>query len=146
MKKQHRHCTLRYSRPDDKLFDWDIGLYATQHKNDQTKIYHYSTGGAALCGTGVTGNNISGCVGDPRSYTINTLGLDIHNTSRVDFGSWQNAFTYGVDGFQDDVSTKDTRGQFEHHDAGWPPHGFRRLHAVEGDLWLAAGGRQRRPL
>ena len=99
----------RYSRPDDKLFDWDIGFYGTRTTNDQTKTYHYSTSGAAYCNGG-TGNNISGCVGDGRSYTIDTVGFDVHNTSRVTVGSWENAFTYGIDGFQDDVSTSDTGG------------------------------------
>ena len=99
----------RYSKPDDKLFDWNIGLYGTRTTNDQTKIYHYSTSGAAYCNGG-TGNNISGCVGDTRHYTIDTLGFDINNTSRVSIGGWENAFTYGIDAFQDDVNTSDSSG------------------------------------
>ena len=104
--------TLRwkYSKPEDRLFDFDLGLYATRTSTDQWKSYHYSTAGAALCGPGSAGNNISGCVGDPRSYQIDTVGFDFSNTSRVAIGSWENAFTYGVDGFQDDVSSADTRG------------------------------------
>jgi len=103
--------TLRwkYSRPEDRLFDFDLGLYATRTATDQWKSYHYSTSGAAYCGGG-TGNNISGCVGDPRSYQIDTVGFDFSNTSRVAVGGWENAFTYGIDGFQDDVATADTRG------------------------------------
>ena len=103
--------TLRwkYSRPEDRLFDFDLGLYATRTATDQWKSYHYSTSGAAYCGGG-TGNNISGCVGDPRSYQIDTVGFDFSNTSRIAIGGWENAFTYGIDGFQDDVATADSRG------------------------------------
>ena len=99
----------KYSRPEDRLFDWNLGLYANRTTTDQTKIYHYSTSGAAFCGGG-TGNNISGCVGDPRSYRIDTLGFDVNNTSRIAIGGWENAFTYGVDGFQDEVDSSDSRG------------------------------------
>ncbi|RDV03568.1 TonB-dependent hemoglobin/transferrin/lactoferrin family receptor [Undibacter mobilis] len=108
---QNYQGTLRwkYSRPEDRLFDFDLGLYASRTETDQHKIYHYSTSGGAYCNGG-TGNNISGCVGDPRSYAINTIGFDFNNTSRVAIGNWENAFTYGVDGFQDDVSSSDSRG------------------------------------
>ncbi|MFA6267732.1 MAG: TonB-dependent hemoglobin/transferrin/lactoferrin family receptor [Pseudolabrys sp.] len=99
----------RYSLPEDRLFDWDLGVYANRTTSDQTKLYHYSTSGGAYC-KGGTGNNISGCVGDSRSYTIDTIGFDLNNTSRVAVGNWENAFTYGVDGFQDDVSSSDSRG------------------------------------
>ena len=99
----------KYSRPEDRLFDWNLGVYANRTTTDQTKIYHYSTSGAAFCGGG-TGNNISGCVGDPRSYRIDTLGFDVNNTSRIAIGGWENAFTYGVDGFQDEVDSSDSRG------------------------------------
>lgn len=100
----------KYSRPEDRLFDFDLGLYATRTSTDQWKSYHYSTSGAAYCGAGNTGNNISGCVGDPRSYQIDTIGFDFNNTSRVAIAGWENAFTYGVDGFQDDVDSADSRG------------------------------------
>lgn len=104
--------TLRwkYSRPDDRLLDFDLGLYATRTATDQWKSYHYSTSGAAYCGAGNVGNNISGCVGDPRSYQIDTIGFDFNNTSRAAIGPWENAFTYGIDGFQDEVATADSRG------------------------------------
>ncbi|MBS0534009.1 MAG: TonB-dependent hemoglobin/transferrin/lactoferrin family receptor [Proteobacteria bacterium] len=109
---QNYQGTLRwkYSKPEDRLFDFDLGLYATRTATDQWKSYHYSTSGAAYCGAGNTGNNISGCVGDPRSYQIDTVGFDFNNTSRVAIGGWENAFTFGVDGFQDDVDSADSRG------------------------------------
>lgn len=109
---QNYQGTLRwkYSRPEDRLFDFDLGLYASRTATDQWKSYHYSTSGAAYCGPGNTGNNISGCVGDPRSYQIDTVGFDFNNTSRVAVGGWENAFTFGVDGFQDEVASADSRG------------------------------------
>jgi hemoglobin/transferrin/lactoferrin receptor protein len=102
--------TWKYSRPDDNLWDWNMSLYGNRTDNDQTKTYHYSTAGAALCGNGNAGNNISGCVGDKRGYVLDTLGIDVHNTTRFNVGDWRNAVTFGLDAFQDDVRTFDSRG------------------------------------
>src|SRR5215207_8237359 len=55
-------------------------------------------------------NNISGCVGDKRGYVLDTLGIDVNNTTRFNVGDWRNAVTLGVDAFQDDVRTSDSRG------------------------------------
>ena len=49
---------------------------------------------------GNPGNNISGCVGDRRSYLLDTIGIDVNNTSRFNFGDWRNALTYGFDVLQ----------------------------------------------
>lgn len=100
----------KYSKPDDMLFDWNMSLYGNRTDNDQTKTYHYSTSGSALCGTGNAGNNISGCVGDKRGYLLDTIGIDVNNTSRFNFGEWRNAVTYGFDAFNDKVTTFDSRG------------------------------------
>lgn len=102
--------TWKYSKPDDNLFDWNMSLYGNRVDNDQTKTYHYSTSGTALCGSGNAGNNISGCVGDQRGYLLDTFGVDINNTSRFDVGNWRNAVTYGFDVFKDTVKTFDSRG------------------------------------
>jgi hemoglobin/transferrin/lactoferrin receptor protein len=102
--------TWKYSRPDDNLWDWNMSLYGNRTDNDQTKTYHYTTTGSALCGTGNAGNNISGCVGDKRGYVLDTLGIDVNNTTRFNVGDWRNAVTLGVDAFQDDVKTSDRRG------------------------------------
>ncbi|WP_436441335.1 hypothetical protein, partial [Enterococcus faecium] len=59
---------------------------------------------------GQPGNSITGCVGDQRSYLIDTFGFDVHNTSRFETGDWRHAVTYGGDGFRDDVSTADRSG------------------------------------
>ncbi|WP_028349406.1 TonB-dependent hemoglobin/transferrin/lactoferrin family receptor [Bradyrhizobium murdochi] len=104
--------TWKYSRPDDNLWDWNLSLYGNRTDNDQTKIYHNSAtaAGAAFCGNGSFGNNISGCVGDKRGYVLDTLGIDVNNTTRFNVGDWRNAVTFGVDAFQDDVKTFDSRG------------------------------------
>ncbi|MCK1637394.1 TonB-dependent hemoglobin/transferrin/lactoferrin family receptor [Bradyrhizobium sp. 157] len=100
----------KYSRPDDNLWDWSMSLYGNRTDNDQTKTYHNSASGAAFCGPGNVGNNISGCVGDKRGYVLDTLGIDVHNTTRFNVGDWRNAVTLGLDAFQDDVKTFDSRG------------------------------------
>jgi hemoglobin/transferrin/lactoferrin receptor protein len=102
--------TWKYSKPDDNLWDWNMSLYGNRTDNDQTKTYHYSTSGATYCGTGKAGNNISGCVGDKRGYVLDTLGIDVYNTTRFNVGDWRNAVTFGIDAFQDDVRTSDSRG------------------------------------
>lgn len=100
-----------YSQPDDKLFDWDAKVYWNRTENNQVKILHTSpTSAFGQCTTANPGNPISGCVGDPRSYNLDTYGFDVHNTSRVETGDWRHAFTYGVDGFQDKVNTFDETG------------------------------------
>jgi hemoglobin/transferrin/lactoferrin receptor protein len=100
-----------YSQPDDKLFDWDAKIYWNRTENDQVKILHTSpTSAFGQCTTANPGNPISGCVGDPRSYDLDTFGFDVHNTSRTETGGWRHAFTYGIDGFQDNVKTFDVSG------------------------------------
>lgn len=102
--------TWNYSLPSDNLFDWHMSIYGNRVDNDQTKTHHYSTSGGAYCGTGNFGNNISGCVGDKRGYVLDTYGIDVNNTTRFNVGDWRNALTWGVDAFQDDVITTDSRG------------------------------------
>ncbi len=101
----------RYSKPDDTVFDWNINLYGNRTENDQIKTYNnrLSTG-AGFCPPGTFGNNISGCTGDRRGYELNTIGIDVNNTSRFGLLGWNNALTYGFDGFQDRVTTSDDRG------------------------------------
>lgn len=99
-----------YSQPDDKIFDWDAKVYWNRTENDQTKISHNSTAASGNCAGIGLGNNITGCIGDQRGYRIDTVGFDVHNTSRFEFGDWRNALTYGGDGFRDDVSTSDPHG------------------------------------
>ncbi|MGY3390595.1 hemoglobin/transferrin/lactoferrin receptor protein [Bradyrhizobium sp. USDA 3311] len=101
--------TWNYSLPSDNLFDWHMSVYGNRTDNDQTKTYHYGTTPSAYCNGGF-GNNVSGCVGDKRGYVLNTYGIDANNTTRFNVGNWRNALTWGVDAFQDDVITTDSRG------------------------------------
>jgi hemoglobin/transferrin/lactoferrin receptor protein len=103
--------TWKYSRPDDNWFDWNATLYGNRTDNDQLKTYNNRiTSGGGICSLGSPGNNISGCVGDRRGYLLDTVGVDVNNTTRFNVGGIRNALTYGFDAFQDDVSTFDRRG------------------------------------
>lgn len=100
----------KYSRPDDQIFDWDAKIYWNRTDSQQVKTAHNSALASGNCAGGPPGNNVTGCVGDQRSYLIDTYGFDVHNTSRVQTGDFRHAFTYGADGFRDDVSTADKSG------------------------------------
>jgi hemoglobin/transferrin/lactoferrin receptor protein len=100
----------KYARPDDQIFDWDGKVYWNRTDSQQVKIAHNSALASGNCAGGPPGNNVTGCVGDQRSYLIDTYGFDMHNTSRVQTGDFRHAFTYGADGFHDDVSTADKSG------------------------------------
>jgi hemoglobin/transferrin/lactoferrin receptor protein len=93
---QNQLATARwtYSRPEDRLFDFDGSVYWTRTTTDQTKIAGL---GAAFGGEGEVGNS--------RNFTINTTGGDLHNTSRFDTGPLRHALTYGLDSFRDVVDT-----------------------------------------
>jgi hemoglobin/transferrin/lactoferrin receptor protein len=86
-----------YARPEDRLFDFDGNIYWTRTRQDQIKI------------EGST-NPITGAVGDARSFSVNTTGFDLHNTSRFDTGALRHAVTYGGDFFRDDVENFDPNG------------------------------------
>jgi hemoglobin/transferrin/lactoferrin receptor protein len=88
-----------YSRPDDRLFDFDGNVYWTKTATDQT---------LSVIGAGglLRPDGTNAVVGDKRNFTINTYGTDIHNTSRFDLAGFRNALTVGVDGFQDKVDTE----------------------------------------
>lgn len=103
--------TYKYSKPDDNWFDWNATVYGNRVENDQVKTYNNRiTSGGGVCSLANPGNNISGCVGDRRGYVLDTLGVDVNNTTRFNVGDWRNAVTYGVDAFRDDVVTSDSRG------------------------------------
>ena len=100
----------KYAEPGNNLFDWDSKVYWNRTDNDQVKIAHNSAGAVGNCAGGQPGNSITGCVGDPRGYRIDTIGFDVYNTSRFNAGDVRNALTYGVDGFRDEVSGFDKSG------------------------------------
>lgn len=103
----------KYSQPEDKWFDWDAKVYWNRTENDQVKTGHTTTTPSAFCG-GVPGNPVSGCLGSNRGYLLDTFGIDIHNTTRFETGeSWRHAVTYGLDAFQDKVTTNDRSGTSE---------------------------------
>ena len=99
----------KYSQPDDKWFDWDAKVYWNRTENDQIKTGHTSTTPSAFCG-GVPGNAVSGCIGSNRGYQLDTIGVDVYNTTRFETYDWRHAVTYGLDAFQDKVVTNDLRG------------------------------------
>jgi hemoglobin/transferrin/lactoferrin receptor protein len=99
----------KYSQPDDKWFDWDAKVYWNRTENDQIKTFHTSTTPSAFCG-GVPGNAVSGCIGSNRGYQLDTVGVDVYNTTRFETYDWRHAVTYGLDAFQDKVVSNDLRG------------------------------------
>ena len=99
----------KYSQPDDKWFDWDAKVYWNRTENDQIKTGHTSATASTYCG-GVPGNAVSGCIGSNRGYQLDTIGVDVHNTTRFETYDWRHAVTYGLDAFQDKVATNDLRG------------------------------------
>ncbi|WP_188582297.1 TonB-dependent hemoglobin/transferrin/lactoferrin family receptor [Azorhizobium oxalatiphilum] len=100
--------SYNYSNPDDNLFDWRSTVYWNQVKQDQTKV----------AGTNST---VTGNVGNPRSFTIDTWGFDANNTSRFAVGGVRNAITIGGDYFHDDVNNIDNYGFGD----GYNPSGTR---------------------
>ena len=54
---------------------------------------------------------------DPRALLarleLDTVGVDVHKTTRFETYDWRHAVTYGFDAFQDKVSTEDLRGTSE---------------------------------
>jgi hemoglobin/transferrin/lactoferrin receptor protein len=87
----------RYSRPDDKLFDFDVNTYWTKNRTVQVK-------------TDGSNSAITGFVGSTRSFQVETVGFDAHNTSRWESGPWRTALTLGGDAFRDEVTVVDPSG------------------------------------
>jgi len=87
----------RYGKPDDRVFNFDINTYWTKTATEQVK-------------TQGTSSPISGALGVPRRFQIETVGVDANNTSRVDLGPFQSALTVGFDTFRDQVNVLDPSG------------------------------------
>ncbi|MFD2181594.1 TonB-dependent hemoglobin/transferrin/lactoferrin family receptor [Rhodoplanes azumiensis] len=100
----------RYQRPDNQLIDWDANVYWNRTDSQQVKTQHISTTASAPCPAGKPGNAVSGCVGDERSYLLDTVGFDANNTSRFEAFGFRHAVTVGGDAFRDTVETYDPRG------------------------------------
>lgn len=87
----------KYARPDDRLFNFDGSAYWTKTDTNQVKIRS-------------TNSSISGAMGSTRTFTIDTYGFDLNNTSRFDTGPVRHALTYGGDWFEDKVKVVDPTG------------------------------------
>lgn len=83
-----------YKSPDNPLIDLDANFYWTRTAYDQIKIDGV---GPAFGG--------DADIGAKRNFNLETIGTDIHNTSRFSGGGWNHALTYGVDAFRDQVAT-----------------------------------------
>ena len=101
-------ASWNYQNPEDNLFDWRSSVYWNQVDQDQVKVSGSS-------------NPITGAVGDPRSFVIDTVGFDANNTSRFDAAGWNNAITFGGDYFEDKIDNTDDYGFGE----GYNPSGDR---------------------
>ena len=102
----------KYSQPGRQAVRLGCqGLLESHRKRpDQDRAHQHDSRTAAYCGPGVPGNNVSGCIGSNRGYLLDTIGIDVYNTSRFEIGDWRHAVTYGLDAFQDKVVTYDQRG------------------------------------
>lgn len=87
----------KYQKPEDKLFDFDGKVYWTSTMTDLTKVQG-------------TNNAASGRLFATRSFTVDTTGFDVNNTSRFDTGPFHHAVTYGGDAFRDAVTVTDPTG------------------------------------
>jgi hemoglobin/transferrin/lactoferrin receptor protein len=82
-----------FSRPDNDWLNLNASGYRTTTDTDQVRI---------------SGNPAQ--IGQSRFFRIETIGLDINNTSRLQLGPAKLALTYGLDAFQDRVRTFDPFG------------------------------------
>lgn len=105
-------ANYRYSKPEDRLFDFSSTVYFNRTDVDSTTL---------AVNPGFTG--FYGPVGNKANYLIDTIGFDGNNTSRFDTGALRHAFTYGGDIFQDSVQNRDPAG----FGAGYNPRGERRI-------------------
>lgn len=92
-----------FARPDTPLIDFSAKAYYTSTETDQVEKP------AVLFNT--------------RNFEIETIGFDIHNTSRFPTGVLGHRLTYGVDGFEDEVTVVDVLGTGDL----FTPSGERRL-------------------
>ncbi|MEM9029944.1 MAG: TonB-dependent hemoglobin/transferrin/lactoferrin family receptor [Pseudomonadota bacterium] len=85
----------KFSREDVPLFDFSAKIYRNTTELDQERI---------------SDNSIFEPAGSQRDFNLVTDGFDIANTSRFQFSNIKLAFTVGVDGFRDEVTTNDVVG------------------------------------
>ncbi len=131
-----------YNPQDNDLIDLNVSGYYTSTELDQTRIetltrtdfigFHPIFGFPQFQETVVTPE------GSTRTFEVETVGLDIFNTSRFSSGLVQHSLTYGGDYFLDDVATRDENGS----GALFTPTGERETYGfflqdkLEYDDWL----------
>jgi len=93
-----------FKRPDAPLFDFDATAYVS-HTDQQTTVTRRLL---APCGPGCT-MDFTGPVGTQSSFSIDTKGFDIHNSSRFDAFGLAHTVTLGGDFFRDDVVSSSTQ-------------------------------------
>lgn len=101
-------ASYTYDNPSDNLFNWSSSVYWNRVQEDQVKV-----AGSA--------STITGAIGNPRSFTIDTWGFDANNTSRFDAYGVRNAVTIGGEFFNDNVTNIDNYGFGD----GYNPSGTR---------------------
>jgi hemoglobin/transferrin/lactoferrin receptor protein len=84
-----------YASPDNPLIDLSTSAYWTRTEDDQERLTSGAFGATA-------GSNLF--------FKIDTIGADIHNSSRFTTGDIENTLTYGADVFRDKVHVDDSEG------------------------------------
>lgn len=97
-----------FTSPDNPLIDLSASAYWTHTQDDQKRLTSGAFGAPA---------------GSKLSFDINTIGTDVHNTSRFAFGDVENTVTYGGDAFRDKVAVDDQYG----NNAAFTPSGRRTV-------------------
>lgn len=112
----------RYSKPEDRLYDFSGTVYWNRVDNTSTVL---AVGAPFFVGPPppLDPAVFYGPVGNQAKYLIDTIGFDANNTSRFDTGAIRHALTYGGDFFNDDVANRDSAG----FGAGYNPKGTRQI-------------------
>lgn len=125
-----------FSRPDNDWLNLNLSAYRTTTDTDQVRI-----------------SGTPAQIGQSRFFRIETIGVDLNNTSRFQFGAVKMALTYGFDAFRDQVRTSDPAGNgdettpggrrtvyggFVHNQLNWGM--FDLIGALRYDAYALAGG------
>lgn len=108
VKQQQATAKWTFASPDNPLIDLSASAYWTHTKDDQLRL----TSGA-----------FNAPAGSAVLFDIETIGIDLHNTSRFQQGAFAHAVTYGVDAFRDEVEVEDQFG----NNAAFTPSGRRTV-------------------
>lgn len=132
-----------FKRPDAPLFDFDATAYVS-HTDQQTTVTRQL---AFPCGPGCN-MDFTGPVGTQSSFSIDTKGFEVHNSSRFDALGLAHTVTLGGDFFRDDVISSSTLAT---PDAGYrlTPSGERQVYGgfaqwqIDRGDWLQIIGAMR---